>query len=120
MIQLNKTNEAMKKQEEFKKEHPRASKRLVPQVGSDLFSQSAGALVYSTQVWVSREEINQSNQPNRSNQPINETIKRQEESKEECPDKHAEAWKTLESVDGVVLPGGFGTRGVEGKILTAK
>lgn len=45
---------------------------------------------------------------------------RQEESKETSPDKHAEAWNTLESVDGVVLPGGFGTRGVEGKILTAK
>lgn len=38
----------------------------------------------------------------------------------ESPDKHAEAWNTLKSVDGVVLPGGFGTRGVEGKILTAK
>ena len=31
--------------------------------------------------------------------------------------KHA--WGSLESVDGVVIPGGFGTRGVEGKILTA-
>lgn len=44
----------------------------------------------------------------------------QKESKEESPEKHAEGWKTLEGVDGVVLPGGFGTRGVEGKILTAK
>ncbi|CAN0386890.1 unnamed protein product [Ascophyllum nodosum] len=44
----------------------------------------------------------------------------EEGSKETSPDKHAEAWNTLESVDGVVLPGGFGTRGVEGKILTAK
>ncbi|CAB1118556.1 unnamed protein product [Ectocarpus sp. CCAP 1310/34] len=42
------------------------------------------------------------------------------ESKEASPDKHAEAWSTLTGVDGVVLPGGFGTRGVEGKILTAK
>lgn len=47
-------------------------------------------------------------------------VRRQEESKETSPDKHAEAWNTLEGVDGVVLPGGFGTRGVEGKILTAK
>eukprot|EP00904_Undaria_pinnatifida_P007563 jgi/Undpi1/3937/HiC_scaffold_16.g07305.m1 len=38
----------------------------------------------------------------------------------ESPEKHAETWNTLKSVDGVVLPGGFGTRGVEGKILTAK
>lgn len=44
----------------------------------------------------------------------------QEECKEASPDKHAETWKTLEGVDGVVLPGGFGTRGVEGKIITAK
>ncbi|CBJ33951.1 CTP synthase [Ectocarpus siliculosus] len=42
------------------------------------------------------------------------------EFKEASPDKHAEAWNTLKGVDGVVLPGGFGTRGVEGKILTAK
>ncbi|CAN0403429.1 unnamed protein product [Pylaiella littoralis] len=44
----------------------------------------------------------------------------EEESQEGTPGKHAEGWKTLEGVDGVVLPGGFGTRGVEGKILTAK
>ena len=44
----------------------------------------------------------------------------QEESKEASPEKHSEAWETLKGVDGVVLPGGFGTRGVEGKILTAK
>ena len=39
---------------------------------------------------------------------------------EESPEKHAEAWSSLKSVDGVVLPGGFGIRGVDGKILTAK
>lgn len=44
----------------------------------------------------------------------------QEESKNSTPEKHLEAWNTLKSVDGVVLPGGFGNRGVEGKILTAK
>lgn len=44
----------------------------------------------------------------------------QQESRGGAADKHAEAWETLEGVDGVVLPGGFGTRGVEGKILTAK
>ncbi len=30
-----------------------------------------------------------------------------------------EAWKELEGVDGIVVPGGFGTRGVEGKIAAA-
>lgn len=31
-----------------------------------------------------------------------------------------EAWKLLEEVDGIVVPGGFGLRGVEGKIQAAK
>ena len=30
------------------------------------------------------------------------------------------AFKKLEQVDGVVVPGGFGNRGVEGKIIAAK
>lgn len=34
--------------------------------------------------------------------------------------KHAKAWADLRSVHGIVVPGGFGVRGVEGKILTAK
>ena len=29
-------------------------------------------------------------------------------------------WDTLESVDGIVVPGGFGSRGIEGKIQAAK
>lgn len=36
------------------------------------------------------------------------------------PAKHAEAWKLLKSVDGVLVPGGFGDRGVEGKILAVE
>jgi CTP synthase (UTP-ammonia lyase) len=36
------------------------------------------------------------------------------------PEKHAEAWRILRSVAGVVVPGGFGVRGVEGKIACAK
>jgi len=31
-----------------------------------------------------------------------------------------ETWKELKSVDGIVVPGGFGSRGTEGKILAAK
>lgn len=34
--------------------------------------------------------------------------------------KYREAWKTVEEADGVVIPGGFGLRGVEGKIAAAK
>jgi CTP synthase len=33
---------------------------------------------------------------------------------------HSAAWATLESCDGVLVPGGFGDRGVEGKILSAR
>ena len=33
---------------------------------------------------------------------------------------HAEAWKILSQADGVLVPGGFGDRGIEGKILAAK
>mmetsp|Transcript_12673 Transcript_12673/g.25843 ORF Transcript_12673/g.25843 Transcript_12673/m.25843 type:complete len:585 (+) Transcript_12673:104-1858(+) len=34
--------------------------------------------------------------------------------------KHKEAWSMLEGCDGVIVPGGFGVRGVEGKIAAAK
>ena len=35
-------------------------------------------------------------------------------------EKHQAAWAKLKAVDGIIVPGGFGDRGVEGKILTAK
>ncbi|GMI73330.1 CTP synthase 1 [Hibiscus trionum] len=38
----------------------------------------------------------------------------------ENPDAYKAAWKLLKSTDGVVVPGGFGDRGVQGKILAAK
>ncbi|MEC7406252.1 MAG: CTP synthase (glutamine hydrolyzing) [Candidatus Thermoplasmatota archaeon] len=34
-------------------------------------------------------------------------------------DNHEEAWGVLESADGILVPGGFGNRGVEGKIAAA-
>ncbi|MEC9161685.1 MAG: CTP synthase (glutamine hydrolyzing) [Candidatus Thermoplasmatota archaeon] len=34
-------------------------------------------------------------------------------------DVHADAWKRLRAADGILVPGGFGHRGVEGKILAA-
>lgn len=40
------------------------------------------------------------------------TTKNQDKSKYEA------AWKVIEEVDGIVVPGGFGNRGVEGKIST--
>ncbi|KAL4567841.1 hypothetical protein LXL04_023437 [Taraxacum kok-saghyz] len=36
------------------------------------------------------------------------------------PDVHTAAWNSLKSADGVLVPGGFGDRGVEGKIIAAK
>lgn len=35
-------------------------------------------------------------------------------------DEHAAAWAALRSADGVLVPGGFGGRGTEGKILAAR
>ncbi|KAJ3701156.1 hypothetical protein LUZ61_004861 [Rhynchospora tenuis] len=44
----------------------------------------------------------------------------EEETKIEQPDLHEKAWNLLKGADGVLVPGGFGDRGVEGKILAAK
>lgn len=44
----------------------------------------------------------------------------EEEAKNEDPDAHADAWRRLHAADGILVPGGFGGRGVEGKILAAQ
>nr|CAG8559292.1 8990_t:CDS:10 [Entrophospora candida] len=36
------------------------------------------------------------------------------------PDKYKESWDTLKSADGILVPGGFGNRGIEGKVLAAR
>jgi len=36
------------------------------------------------------------------------------------PEKHKAAWDVLKGVDGILVPGGFGSRGVEGKILATQ
>lgn len=41
-------------------------------------------------------------------------------TKEENPENYRAAWTLLKSADGVLVPGGFGDRGVQGKILAAK
>ncbi|PKA59658.1 CTP synthase [Apostasia shenzhenica] len=38
----------------------------------------------------------------------------------EAPDVHEAAWNLLKGADGILVPGGFGDRGVQGKILAAK
>ena len=44
----------------------------------------------------------------------------EEESQQKTPIEYHEAWKTVCSANGIIVPGGFGTRGIEGKILAAK
>ncbi|KAH7685827.1 Peptidase C26 protein [Dioscorea alata] len=44
----------------------------------------------------------------------------EEATLKEAPDAHNEAWNLLKGADGVLVPGGFGDRGVQGKILAAK
>ncbi|KAL3827713.1 hypothetical protein ACJIZ3_016515 [Penstemon smallii] len=41
-------------------------------------------------------------------------------TREENPSAYKSAWKLLKGADGILVPGGFGDRGVEGKILAAK
>ena len=41
------------------------------------------------------------------------------ETKTNDPEAYEQAWKLLKAADGVLVPGGFGDRGVEGKILAA-
>lgn len=38
----------------------------------------------------------------------------------DSPLKHHEAWSNLCSAAGILVPGGFGTRGIEGKVAAAK
>jgi CTP synthase len=44
----------------------------------------------------------------------------EEETNTSKPAAYAEAWKTLKAAAGVLVPGGFGHRGVEGKIRAAR
>ena len=41
-------------------------------------------------------------------------------SSEKLEEENEEHWQILKSADGILVPGGFGTRGIEGKILAAK
>jgi len=41
------------------------------------------------------------------------------ESKESEPEMYSQSWSDLQSADGILVPGGFGNRGIEGKILAA-
>ena len=42
------------------------------------------------------------------------------ESESKDPELHAKSWQDLKAADGVLVPGGFGNRGIEGMILAAQ
>ncbi|KAE8692050.1 CTP synthase [Hibiscus syriacus] len=44
----------------------------------------------------------------------------EDDSAQSTPEAHAAAWKTLRNAECVLVPGGFGDRGVSGMILAAK
>ncbi|XP_059656198.1 uncharacterized protein LOC132303108 isoform X2 [Cornus florida] len=44
----------------------------------------------------------------------------EDETAKENPDAYNAAWNLLKDADGVLVPGGFGDRGVQGKIVAAK
>lgn len=41
-------------------------------------------------------------------------------TKQKDPVKYHDAWKSVCTADGIIVPGGFGDRGVEGMILSIK
>ncbi|KAM0912661.1 hypothetical protein ACQ4PT_012638 [Festuca glaucescens] len=44
----------------------------------------------------------------------------EDSTKIEAPDAYESAWTLLKGADGILVPGGFGDRGVQGKILAAQ
>ncbi|XP_064957695.1 uncharacterized protein LOC135608571 isoform X1 [Musa acuminata AAA Group] len=44
----------------------------------------------------------------------------EETAAKEAPEAYDAAWRLLNGADGILVPGGFGDRGVQGKILAAK
>ncbi len=43
-----------------------------------------------------------------------------DDAKDSSPESHAKAWELLKEADGILVPGGFGIRGIEGKIKAAE
>jgi CTP synthase len=48
-----------------------------------------------------------------------ESLYLEDAAKSEHPKEHEDAWAKVKSADGLLVPGGFGDRGVEGKVLAA-
>ena len=44
----------------------------------------------------------------------------EEDLRQKNPPKYFEAWKSLSQAQGLIVPGGFGTRGTEGMMVAAK
>jgi CTP synthase len=60
-------------------------------------------------VWISAEDL-ENGAPTKNDSDVLENL---------ASDKSAKAWRQIREVDGIVVPGGFGARGLEGKILAA-
>jgi len=48
-----------------------------------------------------------------------ESSKLENETKDKDREAYDQAWANLRAVDGILIPGGFGDRGIEGKVLAA-
>ena len=48
-----------------------------------------------------------------------EAAQLEESARSETPEAHAAAWAAMGEADGILVPGGFGERGVEGMVLAA-
>ncbi|GJQ09160.1 hypothetical protein GpartN1_g5250.t1 [Galdieria partita] len=63
--------------------------------------------------WVSAEDLEVSNNSNSSGN-------RKENSLHQRGTVYDKAWQTLSTCDGILLPGGFGTRGIEGMLMACR
>ncbi len=44
----------------------------------------------------------------------------EDEVKEKNPEVYEASWQKLKEANGILVPGGFGNRGIEGKVLAAR
>eukprot|EP01100_Stratorugosa_tubuloviscum_P008238 TRINITY_DN342_c0_g3_i1.p1 TRINITY_DN342_c0_g3~~TRINITY_DN342_c0_g3_i1.p1 ORF type:complete len:606 (-),score=212.26 TRINITY_DN342_c0_g3_i1:1899-3656(-) len=69
--------------------------------------------------WIDSSALELDLQNNDDNDNDNDNGSDNENDKKNEKQPHAKAWELLKSANGILVPGGFGDRGVEGKILAA-
>jgi CTP synthase len=73
--------------------------------------------------WITASSLETENSSQTNNTaPVKKSSEQEEEDDEETPKEqtYEEAWSLLKEAHGILVPGGFGDRGVEGKIIAAK